>query len=429
MNTEGEEYLREVESPTDLKRILTFEVPRERVESEINEIIRGIRKDISVPGFRKGKAPMEMIKARFNETAKKEAIDKLVPEAYQSALRKESLRPVMPAEMSKMEYGDEGPLKFQIEIELAPKVEVKQYKGVKVKKTVKAVEEADVTRELEALRQRLAKFEKLDREAQPKDIVVMDYCRLGNDGKPIRGSQVNNYPAEIGGGNLVKEFDEELVGVKKGDRKVIDVRYPEDFNQEELRGKSVKFEIEVKDVGHRVLPEIDEEFAKAVGLTSIEDVKAKIAEGLKTSYEQEATRKAQHDVLNSIIEESAFEVPEGLVNMGLESMLKSYREEYEQAKAPDIEKKLEEIRGRLRPLAVNLVKEQFIVDDIASKENIVVEDSEIEELIKSIAARAGISVEEARKRAIDSDEIGRWRRDMLKSKVLDFLLRNADVKE
>jgi trigger factor len=240
---------------------------------------------------------------------------------------------------------------------------------------------------------------------------------------------VSNYPAEIGGGNLVKEFNEELVGVKKGDRKVIEVTYPEDFSQEDLRGKSVRFEIEVKDVGRRVLPEINEDFAKAVGLASVEEVKAQVTEGLKSSYEQEAARKARHDILNSIIEESAFEVPEGMVTMGLESMLKSYREEYEKSGAPDIEQKLADIRGRLRPLAVNLVKEQFIVDDIANKENIIVEDSEIEEVIRSIAAQTGISVEEARKRAIDSDEIGRWRRDMLKGKVLDFLLEHADVTE
>jgi trigger factor len=429
MKAEGEEYLRDVESPTDLKRILTFEVPRERVEAEIEEIIRGIKKEISMPGFRKGKVPLDMVRAKFSETARKEAIEKLVPDAYKQALEKESLRPIMPAEISNMEYGEEGPLTFQVAVELFPKVEVKEYKGVKVKKTVRAVENADVDSELEKLRERFAKFEKLDREAQTGDIVVMDYWRLGADDKPIRGSRVTNYPAEIGGGNLVKEFDEQLPGMKKGDRKVIEVTYPEDFSQEELRGKTVKFEIDLKDVGRRVLPEVNEDFARMIGLESVEEIRAKIGEGLKSAHEQEADRKAKQDVLNSVIEQSTFEVPEGLVNMGLESMLKSYREEYQRAEAPEAEAKLAEIGDRLKPLAVNLVKEQFIVDDIANKENIIVEDGEIDEVIKSVAAQTGISVEETRKRAADSDEIGRWRRDLLKNKVLDFLLEHAEIEE
>jgi trigger factor len=429
MNTEGEDYLRGVDSPTDLKRILTFEVPRGRVESEIDEVIREIKKEISLPGFRKGKVPLDIVRARFAETAQKEAIEKLVPEAYGKALKKEALRPVMPAEMSNMEYGKEGPLTFKIAIELFPNVEVAQYKGVKATKTVKAVEDADIDRELEALKQRFARFEKLDREAQPGDIVVMDYWRPGADGKPIRGSKVNDYPAEIGEGNLVKEFNEALVGVKKGDRKTIDVTYPEDFSQEDMRGKTVKFEIEVKDVGQRVLPEINDDFAKTLELESIEEMKAKIKESLASASEQEALRKVKQDILNMVIEQSGFEVPEGLVNMGLESMLKSYREEYQRAEAPDTEDKLTEIRDRLHPLAVNLVKEQFIVDDIANKENIVVEDGEIDKVVESIAGQSGISVEEARKRATESEDIGRWRRDILKNKVLDFLLEHAEVEE
>ena len=295
MKTEGEDYLRGVDSPTDLKRVLAFEVPRQRVESEIDEVIREIRKEISLPGFRKGKAPMDIVRARFAETAQKEAIEKLVPEAYRKALEKEALRPVMPAEMSNIEYGKEGPLTFKIEIELFPNVEVAHYRGVKVTKTVKAVEDGDIDRELEALRQRLAGFEKLDREAQLNNIVVIDYWRLGADGKLIRGSKVTDYPAEIGEGNLVKEFNEALVGVKKGDRKTIDVTYPDDFSKEDMRGKTVKFEIEVKDVGQRVIPEVNDEFAKTLGLDSVEEVKAKIKESLTSASEQEALRKMKQE--------------------------------------------------------------------------------------------------------------------------------------
>ena len=175
--------------------------------------------------------------------------------------------------------------------------------------------------------------------------------------------------------------------------------------------------------------EIDEEFAKTMGLDSIEAVRSKIKEGLESACEQEATRKAKQDVISSVVEDSTFEIPDGLINMGLESMLKSYRQEYEQSGEGDIEAKLDQIRERLRPLAINLVKEQFIIDDIARRENIKVENSEIEEVMTTIANQTGTSIDETRKRAAENDDISRWRRDMLKDKVLGFLLEHADIEQ
>ena len=200
-----------------------------------------------------------------------------------------------------------------------------------------------------------------------------------------------------------------------------------------MRGRSVTFGVEVREVGKKILPEIGEEFAKSLGLDSMESVRSKIKEGIAQSYEQEAIRKMKQEILYSIVKESRFEVPDGLVNMGIESMMKSYRQDEDESeeKAEDSEagRKLDEIRANLRPLAVNIVKEQFIIDDIAKREKITVGDDEIEEVLKSVAERSGISIDETRRRAAESDEIGRWRRDILKGKVLDFLLEHADVKK
>jgi trigger factor len=205
------------------------------------------------------------------------------------------------------------------------------------------------------------------------------------------------------------------------------VTYPDDFPQEDLRGKQARFGIEVKEIGRRVVPDLDEELAKAMGLESVEALTQKVRDGLKEAHEQEAVRKVQHDILHTVVEESSFEVPEGLVNMGLESMMKSYREEYGRSNAPDTADKMDEIRERLRPLAINVVKEQFIVDDIAKREKITVQEAEIEAVLKSVADQNGVSVDEARKRADESDDFSRWRRDILKKKVLDFLLEHAEV--
>jgi len=427
VNAGAEEYLKEVQSPSDLKRVLTFEVPRDRVEKEITDIVKGIGKDISLPGFRPGKAPADIIRARFGKTAEKEAIEKLIPEAYQKALEKESLRPVLPAEISEMKYEDGKPLSFQIAIEIYPPVKVGEYKGIKVKREVKPVEDADVDREVQGLCERLSRFEKLDRPSETGDVVVADYWRLGTDGKMIRGSRTANYPFEMGAKGMFKEFDEGLAGVSVGDTKTITVKYADDFHQEEVRGKTVEFGIEVKQVGRRIVPELNDEFAKSLGVESVDEVKTKIRETMQESGETEATSQAKREVVRQVVEKSDFEVPQGLVDRALESMMKSYKEEFDSSKDPTAAEKLTEMEEKLRPLAVNLVKEEFIIADIAERESIVVEDSDIEAIITTIAGRSGTPVEEVRKKASESDEIDHWRRDVLKKKVLDFLYANAEV--
>jgi trigger factor len=217
--------------------------------------------------------------------------------------------------------------------------------------------------------------------------------------------------------------------VEIGDQKTVEVDYPDDFSQEEMRGKHVSFLVEVKKVGKRKLPDIDEEFAKMLGVDSIEVLRNKVKEGLEEAKEREADSKLKRDLIYAVIEQSDFEVPEGLVKMALDSIMESYSEEKKESEDPEAQQKLAETRDRLRPLAVNLVKEQFIIDDIAEREGIKVEDEEMEEMIKTVAARAGLSVEEARRKAAESDQISRWRRDILKNKVLDFLKEQAEVEE
>jgi trigger factor len=427
VNEGAEEYLKEVQSPSGLKRVLTFEVPRDRVEREIADIIKGIGKDIKLPGFRPGKAPADIIRARFGKTAEKEAIEKLIPEAYQKALEKESLRPVTPAEISEMTFEAGEPLSFQIAIEIYPPVKLGEYKGIKVKREIKPVEDADVDREIQGLCERLSRFENLDRPSETGDVVIADYWRLGPDGKMVRGSRTANYPFELGAKGMFQEFNEGLAGVSPGDTKNITVKYADDFHQEEVRGKTVEFGLEIKRVGRRIVPDLDDEFAKSLGVESAEDVKTKMRETMKETNETEATNQAKREVVRQIVEKSDFEVPQGLVDRALESMMKSYKDEFDASKDTTAAEKLTEMEEKLRPLAVNLVKEEFIIADIAERESIVVEDSDIEAIIATIAARSGKPADEVRKQASESDEIDHWRRDVLKKKVLDFLYANAEV--
>jgi len=427
MASNAADYLKDVKSPAALKRVLEFEVPRERVEDEVRDIVEGIRREVILPGFRKGRAPADVIKARFGETARKEAIERLIPEAYQEALKKAALRPALPPEISSLNYGEEGPLAFHIAIELYPVVDLKSYKGVKVKKETRPVEDADVDRETENLRERFASYAPVEEGAEPKHIAVLDYWRIGDDGEPVKASRVANYPVEIGSGRLVKEFDAGLVGAKAGDRKTIEVTYQDDCPETELRGKTVKFGVEVKQVMRKVLPELDESFLKVVDAESVDALRSKLRTALAAAYDREAASKAKQEILSRIAEENAFEVPDGFVAMALESMLKPYRQEFERTGEADAETKLAEVREKIKPVALKLVKEEFVIDEIAKRESISVEEKEIEEILEAVAARRGTSVADARAEADKSDEPDRWRREIIRNKVLDFLFQNAEV--
>jgi trigger factor len=185
----------------------------------------------------------------------------------------------------------------------------------------------------------------------------------------------------------------------------------------------------VKKTGKRSLPDIKDELTKMLGVDSVEVMREKLKEGVENARQEEAETKLRRDILNAVIADSNFEVPEGLVSMALDSMMESYGAEAKDKEDPEVRAKLDQARERLRPLGVNLVKEQFIIDDIAERESITVEDAEIEDVIKTVAGRAGLSVEEVRRKAAESDEISRWRRDILKNKVLDFLKQHAKVEE
>jgi trigger factor len=238
---------------------------------------------------------------------------------------------------------------------------------------------------------------------------------------------VANYPVELGSGRLVKEFDAGLVGAKAGDRKTIEVTYQDDCPETELRGKTIKFGVEVKQVMSKVLPELDQSFLKMLDAESVDALRSKLRTGLEAAYDREATSKAKQEILTRIAEENSFEVPEGFLAMAIESMLKPYREEFERAGEADAETKLAEVREKIKPVALKLVKEEFVLDEIAKRESISVEEKEIEEVLEALAARRGISVADARAEADKSDEPDRWRREIIRNKVLDFLFQNAEV--
>jgi trigger factor len=419
-------YLREIESPSGLKRVLKFEIPRDAVEAEIDRNIDELRKDISVPGFRKGKVPKDMAKARYAKTARQEAVEKIIQDAYGKALEEKSLKPVTPAAVTSLDFEEGKPLTFSIEIEVLPEVKIENYKGIKVQKIEREVKDQEVDEEIENLRDRFATTSSVDREAAQGDIVAIDYWRKDEEGNEVADSKVTGFPFELGRQKVLKEFDEALAGARKGDTKDITVQYPEDFDQHELRGKKVTFGVEVSDVKDKTLPELSDDFAIRVGAESLLDLRLKVRESIEKMYQDDAKSRMKAQIVQGIIDANPFEVPEAMIEASLDAMMESYKKEAGQEDEA-AKQQLDEIRKKMRPVAVNVVKEQFIVDEIAKREGITVEQADIEKMISSFCERMNVPADQVREWAGKSGEIRRWRHNILRDKVMNFLLESSGV--
>jgi trigger factor len=419
-------YLKEMTSPSTLKRVLQFEVPRDEVEKHVSDMIEKVRKEIKVDGFRKGKVPRELAKARYANTAQQEAIEKVIQDAYSEVLEKESLRPVTPASVTQLDFAEGRPLTFTVEIEILPEIKIEKYKGMKVKKVEREVEDKEVDAEVENLRERFSSSSSVDREAGNGDIVAIDYWRVDDEGKEVAESKITGFPFELGKQSVLKEFDEGLIGAKKGDTREISVTYPEDFEQEEMRGKTVKFGVEVNEVKNKVLPELTDDFAIQVGADSLLDLRLKVRESIQKMLDDDARSRMKGEIMQAVIEANPFEVPEAMIEASLDAMMETYKKGPE-PETEEAKRQLADLREKMRPVAVNVVKEQFIIDEIAKREGITVDAADIDKVISSYAERMNVPPDQVRDWAMKSGEMRRWRHGILGDKVTNLLLDSATV--
>jgi trigger factor len=419
-------YLKEMTSPSTLKRVLQFEVPRDEVEKHVSDMIEKVRKEIKVDGFRKGKVPRELAKARYANTAQQEAIEKVIQDAYSEVLEKESLRPVTPASVTQLDFAEGRPLTFTVEIEILPEIKIEEYKGMKVKKVEREVEDKEVDAEVENLRERFSSSSSVDREAGNGDIVAIDYWRVDDEGKEVAESKITGFPFELGKQSVLKEFDEGLIGAKKGDTREISVTYPEDFEQEEMRGKTVKFGVEVNEVKNKVLPELTDDFAIQVGADSLLDLRLKVRESIQKMLDDDARSRMKGEIMQAVIEANPFEVPEAMIEASLDAMMETYKKGPE-PETEEAKRQLADLREKMRPVAVNVVKEQFIIDEIAKREGITVDAADIDKVISSYAERMNVPPDQVRDWAMKSGEMRRWRHGILGDKVTNLLLDSATV--
>lgn len=421
-----------VEKLADLTRKITITLPENMVQKELKDAYDKVQKDVKLKGFRRGKVPRSVILKNFQHKVEAEVAEKLVQDTYFSAIEQEKIDPVVHPEISEPKFKDDGTFSYVAMIDTKPEFELQSYKGLEVEKPVVAVSDAEVNAELESLRVEMAPLSSVgDRAVAKGDIAIVDFQGYHNE-KPMKEVKNENFSVDVGSGRISPEFEEKLVGMKKGEEASHEVEFPAKYPNPVLAGKKVTFKVKVKDVKERLLPELDDEFAKDVGneYASLAELKKAIHDRIAKQKEDQADGDLTDRIMHKLLDNHSFPVPVRLVRYEVEEMIKVTVKSLEQ-KGMDLESagiNREELAERNRATAEKRVRGDFILKKIAEVEEIKITDEDMDRGFKRIGDQYNMPVAQVKQYFGGSrDDLLPFINELLNEKILAFLRAEANL--
>lgn len=410
--------LKTLEDVSATKKRLKIEIPAEVIESEIQKGLRDAQRRGKFPGFRPGKAPLSMVEKKFGKEIETEVLERVIPAEYRKALEEARLVPVsQPAVEESPEFQRNLPLSMTVTVDVRPSVDSLSYEGIPVKEAAVEVKDEEVEMVLNNLAEERAAFESVTDAVQQADLVTLDYtARVAGQEEPTTAADV---VVKVGSGPYPQEFFDALLGKQKDAVFAIEASFPED-SPTPFAGKRPKFELTIKDIKRRAPITLDDEFAKDLGLESLEQVKTRIRENLLAAKNRDADRGKQREILETLLETHRFEVPESLLRAEVEGMVAGLKASGKETRSD------EELLAELHPQAEKSVRATLLLDMIGEKEGVTVSEDELKEEIVSIARRYYISPENVIKYYVKRDgSLEGLKHSVFEGKVLSLLLSKA----
>ncbi|HHV59454.1 MAG TPA: trigger factor [Clostridiaceae bacterium] len=415
---------------------LEIEVDAEKFEEGLQYAYNKNKGRFAVNGFRKGKVPRNIIERVYGvEVLYEDAINFVCPEAYDQAVKENDLHPVEQPEIDIVSIGKGEKLVFTAKVTVKPEVELGQYKEIEVEKVEVKVTEEDVENEIKKEVEKNARMITVeDRAIEKGDMANIDFEGFLN-GEPFEGGKGEKYELEIGSGTFIPGFEDQLIGANKGDEVDVNVTFPEEYDHKELAGKPALFKVKVNEIRKKVLPEVDDEFAKDVSeFETLEEYKADILKKLTEKAQKEAEEATREKVLQKVVDNANIDLPQVMIenridhivqdferrlnysygNLGLETYLKYTNQN------------MEDFRKQFAERAENEVRTQLVIDKIRDIENITATDEDVQEEIKKLAEMYRQTEEEFKKHLSDRD-IEYIKEDLRLRKTIDFLVENAKI--
>jgi len=423
----------EIEDLSDVRKKVTFEIPQDKVRDTIDAQYRDLKKAVQIKGFRKGKVPMEILRSYFKEKVEADTARKLIEETFQPGLDEKAIIPVSVLKMDQEDFEADKPFKYWAEIEVPPKIEVKDYKGLTLKKYRREISEQQVDERLQALRERNAKLAPVpeSRGAGDGDHLVVDIVAEADESE-IPALTVSDYHIEMGRNFYLPDFDAKLEGMKLDENRTITLELPEDFPRKNIAGKTVVFKVTLKDAKERILPELDDEFAKDLGeFATMEELKEEIRQDLRRMIESQSKREMENQILDRIIEHNEFEVPESMVQSRVDGILNQSLQRLAAAGVDTrkVPAPSEAQREQMRPSAVRAVKAGLLLKAMSDQEHIEVTDEEFQAGIEERAQQLGVTADYLKDEFDKGNLLEDFRAALLQEKVYEFLQEQAEITE
>lgn len=416
------------------KAKITVEIEKAEFETALTKAYAKIRKDIAIPGFRKGKAPRKMVEAMYGPTVfYEDAVNEIFPEIYEKAVTEQKVQAVGAPSVADLTTDDNGNVVIVVATELYPEVTLGEYKGIEVPKTPVNVSAGDVDIELERMRDRNARIETVERAAEMGDTVVLDFEGFV-DGAAFDGGKADKYSLTLGSGSFIPGFEEALVGVSAGEDKDVEVTFPEQYAKE-LAGKAATFKCKIHEIKKTIKPELDDEFAKDVSeFDTLEALREDINARLTKSRQEEADRAFENAAVELAAQNMTCEIPACMIDEQVDKHMEqfAYQLQMQGMKLEDYAKMMggdmEAMRKSMRPMAETTVRSNVLLAEIVNVEKIEASDEEVEEELKRLAEQYQMELDKVRE-IVDVEMV---KSDLKANKAVKLIAENAkavDVSE
>lgn len=416
-----------------LKKVFKVTVPAADFGKTVDEKIKNIAKTVKMPGFRAGKAPVAMIKQKYEDSVKGEALEDLVQKTTQEVVKSQNLRPVVLPDVKITAFKNGEDIEFEVSVEIMPEINFDGIKNITIEKQMAEVPAAEVEKALDYIanaRKETTKIED-DRASQKGDTAVIDF--VGSvDGVEFQGGKGNSYPLELGSNSFIPGFEDQLIGKKAGEKVDVKVKFPENYHAKDLAGKDAVFAVEIKELRAPKSVEINDEFAKSMGEESLDKLKEVIRERIKGDYEAASKMKEKRQLLDILDKDYNFEVPQSLVDAEYKSIVDQYEQakKFNQLDESEKAKSEDELLAEYKDIAVRRVKLGLLLSEIGQNAQIKITADDINKAIMNEARKypgqekAVFDFYVKNKQAVEN-----LKAPVFEEKIVDYILSHAKVNE
>ncbi|MBD3237235.1 MAG: trigger factor [Candidatus Eisenbacteria bacterium] len=410
----------EMRETAPLERELEIRVPADEVARFVDSLISAYRRRYEFRGFRPGKAPDAVVRARFREEIEGAIAAELVPRSIEQALAEHTIHPAAPGDVRDLHHARGEDLTFTFRVDIWPRIELAPYEGVEVTQVVEEVSEAQVDRMLEMIRDRAAVEEVVERPAAPGDLVDAEVTTIDASGEPVAGGGSERVRLEVDSDGLLPEFRTAVAGIAPGETRELEVTYPDDYHAEELQGQKRRYRMRAVEIREKKRPPLDDNLAgKVAPGADLAELRRRVRQRLEAEARSSARGRLEETIVERLIADNPFDLPEVVVRRPLERLRKRFEEDGRQIGEAELER-------AYRPQIERLRRRDFLLGKVAEREGIVVGEAEVEEEVARLARSERKSVDAVRR---ELGEMDRFRDFLFERRVFDALIEKLRVRE